>query len=225
MFSLSKFQAVARRIPCVSLLLVAVSLVTYFVTPLATLLQFDRTAIAAGEVWRVVTCHLTHWSLDHLVWDAGAVLVLGLLCEVPYRRAFAWCLAGSAVLVPLAVGTLIPEMNTYRGLSGIDSALFTLLAVTMLGESLTARRYTWAALSGAVLLAFAAKIGFEYTTGATLFVDSAATNMVPVPLAHVVGGIVGGVCGLFRSISPRWMTFPGYSSQVFIASKPSRVSE
>jgi rhomboid family GlyGly-CTERM serine protease len=195
-----KFRAAARRIPCVSLLLGGVAVVVHFVPNVAALMQYDTTAIAAGQVWRVVTCHATHWSLDHLVWDVGALVVLGALCEVPYRRAFACCVAASALLIPLAVWTLLPEVGTYRGLSGIDSAVFVLLAVMILGESLAARQIAWAVTCAAVLLAFASKVGYECVTDATLFVDSAAASMVPIPLAHVIGGLVGAVCGMYTTL-------------------------
>ncbi len=221
MISRANFRAVARRTGCASLLLGAAAVAIYFLPGVSPFLQYDRSAMAAGEVWRTVTCHFTHWSFDHLAWDAGALVVLGLLCEAPYRRAFAACMGLSAVLVPLAVWTFIPEMETYRGLSGIDSALFVLLAVSILGESLVERRRAWAAGSALVLVAFAGKIAFECLSGATLFVDSAATSMTPVPLAHLVGGLTGAICGGARFV-PRKSC---YSSQVFIASNPSAVSE
>jgi hypothetical protein len=97
------------------------------------------------------------------------------------------------------VWTCLPEMNTYRGLSGIDSAVFVLLAVMILSESIADRQHGWTAMCTAVLLAFAGKVGYECVTDATLFVDSAAASMIPIPLAHVVGGIVGLVCGVCAS--------------------------
>lgn len=221
MISRANFRAVARRTGCVSLLLGAAALAIYFLPDISQHLQYDTTAIAAGQVWRIVTCHFTHWSFDHLAWDAGALVALGLLCEVPYRRAFVACMTLSAVLVPLAVWTFLPAMSTYRGLSGIDSALFVLLAVSILGESIAERRRMWAAGSGLVLVAFAGKIAFECLSGATLFVDSVATSMIPVPLAHLVGGLIGAICGGARFLP--WSAC--YSSQVFIASNPSIVSE
>ncbi len=203
MFSICNIRTAARRTACVSLLLGVMAVVIYLVPNIAQHLQYDTTAIASGELWRVVTCHITHWSLDHLVWDVGALLVLGALSEVPYRRAFAWCVTVSTLLIPLAVWMLMPELNAYRGLSGIDSALFVLLAVMMLGESLTARQYGWTALCTTVLLAFAGKVGYEYIAETTLFVNSAEADMIPIPLAHVVGGLVGGACAAYASLASR----------------------
>jgi len=50
-----------------------------FVPGVPALLQLDRAALGAGELWRILTCHWAHWSLDHLVWDVLAFGVLGLL--------------------------------------------------------------------------------------------------------------------------------------------------
>lgn len=38
------------------------------------LLQYDRQAIADGQLWRVVTGHLVHIGLEHLAWDAAVFL-------------------------------------------------------------------------------------------------------------------------------------------------------
>jgi hypothetical protein len=51
-----------------------------------------------------------------------------------------------------------------------------------------------------VAAGFAAKVAFEMVTGGTLFVDSTAAGMTPVPLAHIVGGLVGLACGLWPQI-------------------------
>jgi hypothetical protein len=87
-------------------------------------------------------------------------------------------------------------MTTYRGLSGIDSALFALLAALIARRAIMEKDWSRLALATLVSIGFAAKIGFELSTGGTLFVNSTAAGMIPVPLAHVVGGIIGLGIGL-----------------------------
>ena len=195
----------ARRLPVASLLFVGFALAVSVVPGVADWLQFDRHAIARGELWRLVTSHYVHWSGDHLFWDTLALGILGWLCERDGVRPFLRCVAVSAVLIPLALCFAAPQMATYRGLSGIDSALFALLAVRVGRQSLSEKDWLKLSIAGIISGGFAAKVGFEYVTGATLFVDSTAAAMTPVPLAHVVGGLVGIVCGLRdrSSISPR----------------------
>jgi rhomboid family GlyGly-CTERM serine protease len=201
-------EPAARRLPVASLLLVVFAVAVNVVPGVADWLQFDRHAVAGGELWRLVTSHFVHWSGDHLFWDTLAFGMLGWLCERDGVRPVLRCVALSAVLIPLTLWFAVPQMATYRGLSGIDSALFALLAVRVGRQSLTERDWLKLSVAGIVAGGFAAKVGFEFVTGATLFVDSAAVGMTPVPLAHVVGGLVGIACGLWdcRSTTPRLPT-------------------
>ena len=166
-------------------------------------LQYDRAALAAGEVWRLVTCHWTHWSPDHLAWDAATFALLGWACARRSVRQYIATVCVSAMLIPLAVWQTHPDMVTYRGLSGIDSALLALLAVGVLRDEAGPggrRAVAWAC--AAVLLGFAAKLAYELASGATLFVDAAAAGFVPVPLAHASGALVGAAVALVP-IKPR----------------------
>jgi len=97
----------------------------------------------------------------------------------------------------------IPAMSSYRGLSGIDSALFVLLVAGVLKERLQDKSYPAMLVAGFTLLLLAGKILFEMVTGDTLFVSSTDAGFVPVPLAHAIGGI----CGLFFvCFNRKWIT-------------------
>src|SRR5262249_42460087 len=121
---------------------------------------------------------------------------LGWICEREGVSRFLATVAAAALMIPLILLCAQPQMTKYRGLSGIDSALFALLAAIIARQAITER--DWSRLGVAILisLGFAAKIGFELSTGGTLFVNSAAAGMTPVPLAHVVGGLIGLSFGL-----------------------------
>ena len=97
-------------------------------------LAYDRHAIAAGELWRLLTGHFVHWSPAHLAWDVGTFLVLGAACEARSRQRFLACLAGSAIAIPAVVWFWLPELQRCAGLSGIDSALFALLGAELVRE-------------------------------------------------------------------------------------------
>ncbi len=49
-----------------------------------------------------------------------------------------------------------------------------------------------------MLLLLPAKIIYEMTSGLTIFVNNAHTEMVPVPLSHLVGGISGFLVGFTK---------------------------
>jgi rhomboid family GlyGly-CTERM serine protease len=186
-------EAGTTNLPSTSLLIVLAAALVQLSPELASLLQYDRAALAEGQWWRIATCHLTHWSLDHLFWDAAALLFLGACCELANRSAMLRCVAVAALAIPLAIAWLMPELRYYRGLSGLDSALFVLLAGNLLRDTLAARRRDGVAIACALLLAFAAKTAFECLTGQTLFVDSSSATMTPIPLAHVIGGLLPAI--------------------------------
>jgi len=186
----------AWRLPGVTLILVAVAVVLMPLETLSAWLEYDRSAVAGGQLWRIVTCQLTHCSWEHLFWDAAALAVIGWVLQRDHRRAMLACVGLATLLIPLVVHFTMPEIATYRGLSGIDSALFVLLAVTLLRESRADGDRVWTAACGLLLAGFAAKTGFELATGSTLFVNAQQSGMLPVPLVHVVGGLLGVVCSV-----------------------------
>lgn len=183
------------RLPYVSLLLAAAAVVVHVLPGAAARLQYDRVAIADGEIWRLLSGHWTHASADHLFWNLLAFIVLGTIGERSGRVRFSTCLLGSVVVIPVLLWTALPHLRIYRGLSGIDAALFALVAVTLLRDTIHGRRWTSVMALSAVCLAFIAKVGYELATGDTLFVDSSAAHLLPVPLAHCLGAAVGVVVG------------------------------
>jgi rhomboid family GlyGly-CTERM serine protease len=189
------------RLPGVSLLLVGAAVCLQCSPAAQEWLQYDRAAIAGGELWRIITGHLTHASWDHLLWDAAALVVLGAICERDQRRSFVACIAASAIALSVCLWMVMPDLAIYRGLSGIDSAVFVFLAVVLLRQSLSARQKWWSTGIVAVLCGFGLKVAFEYATGRTMFVDSGSAAMTPVPLVHLVGGVIGGVVGLWTARS------------------------
>ena len=162
-------------------------------SPWSEALQFERAAIARGETWRLFTGHLTHGSWDQLLWEVGAFALLAPLCMRQNPWKFYVCLAASAPVVSFAIWAGRPELETYRGLSGIDSALFTMLSLQLLQASLRERRWFHFHARAAILFFFAAKLAYESLTGGTVFVRGGAE---PVALAHVAGAAVGAVVAL-----------------------------
>lgn len=169
------------RFPFITLAIAGAALLIHVVPCGASLLEFDRVALPAGEFWRLVTCHSTHWSFDHLAWDVLTFIGLGVACECRSRTRFAATFALSAIAIPLAVYAMLPSMVRYRGLSGIDSALFGLLAIDLLLENVARRRRAWVIASAVFIGGFFIKTIFEAATGSAVFADSAAGAFVPVP--------------------------------------------
>ena len=159
-------------------------------------LQFDRASISAGEVWRLVTCHLTHWNGDHLHWDLLMFVVIGGACELRNPRQMRWCVAMSAAVVAGLVLYCFQAIQEYRGLSGIDTALFTLLAINSVCDARREGNYILAMTASGLLGGFVAKTAFEAATGQTIFVDQESAGFALLVWDHIAAG-VGGAMGAF----------------------------
>ncbi len=163
---------------------------------LQQVLQFDRDAIRNGQIWRLVTGHFTHWTFDQFFWDTVTFAFLAPLCVFRSQKRFLATVVISTLLISGTVWFCHPEILFYRGLSGIDSALFVLLAVSILKESLGERDWPFLALGCGLTAAFIGKTAFELVTGSTMFVDSQTVNTLC--LAHAGGALVGVAVGLIR---------------------------
>jgi rhomboid family GlyGly-CTERM serine protease len=154
--------------------------------------QYDRSAILRGELWRLVTGHFSHWSTSHLAYDLSAFIILGAICKRRDRRLFATVVASTATVVSLFLLAFRPDVELYRGLSAIDSALW-MLAVFVVSE----RRPR---LAAALAMMFLAKVVIESRSGA-LFVQ----GITVLPVVHLIGAAVGFIMFGCRSrtFSPR----------------------
>jgi len=158
---------------------------------LAECMSFDRAGIVAGEYWRLLTGHFTHWNNDHLTWDVLMFVLLGSLIERRSRACLGLVVYPSAAVISAAIWFAQPGIQRYRGLSGVDSALFAFAALMLYDEIDVGRQKLPRKLLALLAAAFALKVLWEIATGATLFVDSSAAGFTPLPLAHAVGGCVG----------------------------------
>lgn len=181
-------------------LIVALAAVAAFASDGETaLLEGSRVAISDGQWWRVFTGHVTHWSGDHLAWDLFMFVVLGVTLEHRNRKRYLALLVASAATISASVFLLQSNIASYRGLSGVDSALFVAVCANLLvdarrDERRVPRRADPSTVVATFLFAgFIGKTIFEYATGDTLFVASNAAGFTPLPLAHVAGA-AAAVC-------------------------------
>jgi rhomboid family GlyGly-CTERM serine protease len=162
-------------------------------------LLYDRPALVHHELWRLLTCHWVHLSWDHLFWSAMTFLGLGSLCELMDKKKYYTTLAVAAVWIPAAIWWGMPDLMVYGGLSGLDCAVYALLMVLLIKREIRSRNRHWVACYCLLLVGLIAKITYETITGLTIFVGNNHSGMVPVPLAHLVGGVVGTGIGLVKN--------------------------
>jgi hypothetical protein len=103
------------------------------------------------------------------------------------RRRWLIALLGSALVISAGMLLTCPGMEEYRGLSGVDSALFVYVAVQLGVTSARLRGF-----SSVLLAAFFGKLAFEVFTGSTMFVRGMGPGVEALPCPHVLGGLWGG---------------------------------
>jgi rhomboid protease GluP len=89
-----------------------------------------RAAVLAGEWWRLVSAVFLHGGLDHLVGNAIALLVLGMMCEHAFGRTqflFLFVMsgiAGSILSMLMNPGPSVGASGAIFGLQGAAIVLF-----------------------------------------------------------------------------------------------------
>jgi len=84
------------------------------------ILRYDRSAIAAGGWWRLLTAHIVHLDLHHLILnELGLVLVWALFAED--YDAVEWCaiVCVGALAISSGLWWLSPRVAWYVGASGV----------------------------------------------------------------------------------------------------------
>jgi len=146
-------------------------------------LRFERSGIAAGELWRLLTGHLVHLGVSHTVLNlAGLVLVWFLVGRAFDWKQWLWVMAGSVVAIDLGLWFGAPSLEWYVGLSGLLHG--------MLGAGIVAGI---AARSGEALIlavVVAGKLAWEQFAGPLPGSEATSGGAVIVD-AHLYG-VIGG---------------------------------
>ena len=180
----------SANFPYLTLITTAAALVCFAVNRAAEWLQYDRTAIEAGQYWRIISCHWVHWSFDHFIWCSITFALLGTVLERLDRRLFSSTLVLGAVIIPLFSWLTDPGMELYRGLSGLCAALFMAAALWMIQQAVERHDRLAIVLPALAILLFVAKTWIEFRHGQPLFVQDNGL-FVPVPSAHLAGAMAG----------------------------------
>lgn len=160
----------------------------------APALEFDRAAMARGELWRALTAHFVHFNANHLYWDLLGLLLLGCWAELISRRAWLVAFLVSSAAISISVWALQPHLLTYRGLSGVACVPLGLIIVHLLRTARRERDPAGAGVAMAGSLLFLGKTLYETVSGRAIFVEAGDT-FAAVPLAHLAGFLTGATVG------------------------------
>jgi len=175
---------------------IAVAAVAAYVWPrLADAWIYERPAILAGQVWRLWTGHLVHYSVSHLLLDLAVFVAAGGWLEWILPRPARWfyLLAPPVISAALLVGE--PTLARYAGLSGVATGVLVLLALVQWRRDAAAPVWFWPA----VLALVAVKVAVE-ARGTTPLFARFDPDIRVVPLAHL-GGIA---CAAIAYLALRW---------------------
>ena len=147
--------------------------------------RYDRAALAAGELWRLLSGHLVHLNLRHAVVNALGLALLWALFARDYTP-LQWLLITLAAIAAIDAGLWLWD-STIQWYVGSSGVLHGYLAAGTLAHLRRREPDGWPL---AVLLA--GKLAYEHLVGPMPF--SGSSNVVVD--AHLFGVLGGGLAAL-----------------------------
>lgn len=181
------FERRMRRLPPVTIALIAVLAVIFSIEAAFDVPEsrdaivaagaLESASVAAGQYWRLVSATFLHGSFEHLVSNAVALLILGMIGEHAFGRAqFVLLYLGSGV-----AGSVLSLLTSAGPSVGASGAIFGLQA----GAIVLFRRHRER------LLLRDRRIGFVLLVWALLSIAGGILSPYIDNGAHV-GGAIGG---------------------------------
>lgn len=159
---------------------------------------YDRTALTAGQVWRLWTGHLVHYGWLHFTVDTAILLYLGRVITWPRPGARWLALFVLPPVISAAIYFFDSSMTYYAGLSALNLGLFVFHAI----QGWRRDRTDW--LWPAVLLVCGVEIAYETVRGGSgggLIAFSDPSVRIATS-AHIAGGAGGLVLWLLARKYP-----------------------
>lgn len=164
-------------------IVIAVLLVIYALGPdVGAALRYERAAIAAGEWWRLLGCHLVHYDGMHLAMNVGGLALLWWLYAAD-ARGRDWLVVALAAGLGVSLGLwfLEPALGWYLGLSGVLHGIWAGAGVACWKR--------WRLESVVTLAVLAAKLAFESVHGPLS--GSFGATLPVITAAHRYGAFAG----------------------------------
>lgn len=148
-----------------------------------SLMQYSRTLVSTGELYRLLSGHLVHLGWPHFLLNVAGLALVWYLVGVGFRL-WQWLviMAASIGVMDLCFWFLLPDLEWYVGLSGLLHGLF---AAGILG--IWRRAGTEAMV---LAMALSAKLIYEAFLGPLPGSESSAGGTV-VTEAHASGTLGG----------------------------------
>jgi rhomboid family GlyGly-CTERM serine protease len=150
-----------------------------------SLLRYDRGAIAAGGWWRLLTAHVVHLDLHHVLLNELGLVLMWALFAQDYDP-IEWCVIvfSGALAISCGLWWLSPHVGWYVGASGVLHSVMAAGCVKHLAERAWDR---WILLIG-----ICAKLAYEQLGGHE------------PPLTVVDAHLYGAACGFAVGAALSW---------------------
>ena len=151
----------------------------------SALLRYDRSAIAAGGWWRLLTAHIVHLDAHHLILNGLGLVLMWSLFAQDYT-AEEWCaiVFSGALAISSGLWWLSPHVTWYVGASGV---LHSVMGAGTASHLATRAWDRWI-----LLLGLCGKLAWEQWGGH------------PAPLVVVDAHLYGAACGLTVGAALSW---------------------
>ena len=153
----------------------------------SALLRYDRSAIAAGGWWRLLTAHIVHLDAHHLILnELGLVLVWSLFAQD--YDVVEWCaiVLSGALAISSGLWWLSPQVAWYVGASGV---LHTVMGAGAANHLIVRAWDRWI-----LFLGLTVKLAWEQWGGHSS------------PLVVVDAHLYGAICGFAVGSALSWRT-------------------
>jgi rhomboid family GlyGly-CTERM serine protease len=159
----------------------------YNVPRISELLAYDRRAILDGELWRILTAPVVHFSASHLFWDAVVFGAAGVAVNASGFRGL-WHVCALGTIIPgLAYLLWSPDLGRYGGLSGPATGAVAYYCLFYVCQSKKHKMVRLVILAGTGI-----KIIAEIASGAPVFAHAESIPFRVLPSAHFAG-LLGAV--------------------------------
>ena len=156
-------------------------------------LEYHRTKLLGGEIWRILSGHLVHSNLWHLLLNiASLVLISTLFATLLNFRQWFWGFLFCGLFVSLCYLFLSPEFESYVGLSAV------LYGAIIIGALHDLQRNLWIAV--ALLVIVTGRVIWQQFDGASPELAEMVGTRVAIE-SHVYGissGYIYGLITLFK---------------------------
>jgi rhomboid family GlyGly-CTERM serine protease len=150
-------------------------------------MRYDRTALAAGQWWRLLSAHIVHLDFGHAALNSLGLVLMWALFARDYRPR-QWLAIVLTAMAAIDAGLWLRD-STVAWYVGSSGALHGVMAAGTLAHL---RRGD---LDGWILAVFiVVKLAYEQFAGALPFTDSHAGVVVDAHLYGAIGGLSIAAC-------------------------------